>query len=106
MSGRTRAGARGAAALRRYAPRRGVEAAAEGLAEGELFFDLAFVASVAQLSGRFAESYDPAGAPRFVFAFVVPGWLGSATIARQTLRRCGFASTREAQAEGAVESRE
>jgi low temperature requirement protein LtrA len=40
----------------------------------ELFFDLAFVAAVAQLSGRFAASYDLAGALRFVFAFLVLWW--------------------------------
>jgi low temperature requirement protein LtrA len=39
-----------------------------------LFFDLAFVAGVAQLSSGFAASYDPGGALRFVFAFLVLWW--------------------------------
>jgi low temperature requirement protein LtrA len=40
----------------------------------ELFFDLVFVAGVAQLSGRFADFYDPRGALRFAFAFLVLWW--------------------------------
>jgi low temperature requirement protein LtrA len=40
----------------------------------ELFFDLVFVAGVAQLSSGFAGSYDPAGAMRFVGAFLVLWW--------------------------------
>jgi low temperature requirement protein LtrA len=40
----------------------------------ELFFDLVFVAGVAQLSSGFAASYDPGGALRFVFAFLVLWW--------------------------------
>jgi low temperature requirement protein LtrA len=40
----------------------------------ELFFDLVFVAAVAQLSGRLAEDYDPAGALRFAFSFLALWW--------------------------------
>jgi low temperature requirement protein LtrA len=40
----------------------------------ELFFDLVFVAGVAQLSSGFAASYDAAGALRFVLAFLVLWW--------------------------------
>jgi low temperature requirement protein LtrA len=40
----------------------------------ELFFDLVFVAGVAQLSSAFAASYDLGGALRFVFAFLVLWW--------------------------------
>jgi low temperature requirement protein LtrA len=40
----------------------------------ELFFDLVFVAAVAQLSSAFAASYDLGGALRFVLAFLVLWW--------------------------------
>lgn len=40
----------------------------------ELFFDLVFVASLAQLSSAFAETYGPTGALRFTFAFLVLWW--------------------------------
>jgi low temperature requirement protein LtrA len=40
----------------------------------ELFFDLVFVAGVAQLSSGFAASYDPGGVLRFAFAFLVLWW--------------------------------
>jgi low temperature requirement protein LtrA len=40
----------------------------------ELFFDLVFVAGVAQLSSSFAASYDLGGTLRFAFAFLVLWW--------------------------------
>jgi low temperature requirement protein LtrA len=40
----------------------------------ELFFDLVFVAGVAQLSSAFAASYGLGGASRFVLAFLVLWW--------------------------------
>jgi low temperature requirement protein LtrA len=40
----------------------------------ELFFDLVFVAGVAQLSSGFAASYDAGGALRFAFTFLVLWW--------------------------------
>jgi low temperature requirement protein LtrA len=40
----------------------------------ELFFDLVFVAAVAQLSSAFAASYGPTGALRFTFAFLALWW--------------------------------
>jgi low temperature requirement protein LtrA len=40
----------------------------------ELFFDLVFVAAVAQLSGHFAEHYDAGGALRFALLFFVLWW--------------------------------
>jgi low temperature requirement protein LtrA len=40
----------------------------------ELFFDLVFVAGVAQLSSSLAASYDLGGALRFAFAFLVLWW--------------------------------
>ena len=40
----------------------------------ELFFDLVFVAAVAQLSSAFAAGYDLGGALRFVLAFLVLWW--------------------------------
>lgn len=40
----------------------------------ELFFDLVFVAGVAQLSGAFAHHYDPGGALVFALAFMAMWW--------------------------------
>jgi len=40
----------------------------------ELFFDLAFVVAVAQLSGAYAHHYDPSGAALFAAAFLAMWW--------------------------------